>query len=171
MRENALGTVFGVLNTACLVQSWTGCEITALSPRQGSKIYMFCVLNRVRVSFGRPNPPTQIPVEYTPPPPLPGEHSLRKCDPRLSRYVYVFSVFLNVAVSFRGRCCFQSSYVFFFAEEEKYRMKFSVLLQVSRPTNATCASLVWRPTETSTFAQRRLRRPPAVATASLSLTR
>ena len=114
MRENALGTVFGVLNTACLVQSWTGCEITALSLRQGSKIYMFCVLNRVSVSLCRPNPPTQIPVEYTPPPPPLGEHSLRKCDPRLSRYVYVFSVFLNVAVSFRGRCCFQSSYVFFF---------------------------------------------------------
>ena len=34
--------------------------------RQGSKIYIFCVLNRVRVSLSRPNPPTQIPVEHTP---------------------------------------------------------------------------------------------------------
>ena len=41
-------------------------EITALSLRQGSKLYIFCVLNRVRVSLSRPNPPTQIPVEYTP---------------------------------------------------------------------------------------------------------
>ena len=32
-----------------------------LSCRQGSKI---CVLNRVRVSMSRPNPATQIPVEY-----------------------------------------------------------------------------------------------------------
>ena len=39
---------------------------TALSLRQGSKIYIFCVLNRIRVSLSRPNPPTQIPVEYTP---------------------------------------------------------------------------------------------------------
>ena len=44
-----------VFNTAWLVQSWTGQEITALSLRRGSKIYIFYVLNRVRVSLGRPN--------------------------------------------------------------------------------------------------------------------
>ena len=36
------------------------------------RIYTFCVLNRVRISLSRPNPPTYIPVEYTPPPPPPG---------------------------------------------------------------------------------------------------
>ena len=32
----------------------------------GGGINIFCVLNRVRVSLSRPNPPTRIPVEYTP---------------------------------------------------------------------------------------------------------
>ena len=47
-----------------------GKEITALSLRQGGKINIFCVFNRVWFSLSQPNPPTQIPVEY-PPPPLP----------------------------------------------------------------------------------------------------
>ena len=70
LRWNAQ-TYVSVLNRACLAHSWPGHESTALSLRQGSKIYIFCVLNRVRVSFSRPNPPTQIPVEYLPPPPPP----------------------------------------------------------------------------------------------------
>ena len=42
MHENAnLCTIFSVLNTACLVQSWTGQEITALPLRQGRRIYIF----------------------------------------------------------------------------------------------------------------------------------
>ena len=36
----------------------------------------FSILNWVRVSFSRPKPPTQIPVEYTPTPLTPGQTHL-----------------------------------------------------------------------------------------------
>ena len=84
MRENPnLCTVCVVLNAVMLgpvlnrVRNYSTFSLTGFT-----KIYVWnCVLNRVRISLSRPNPPTYIPVEYTPPPPGTAPTTVLTCSP------------------------------------------------------------------------------------------